>query len=297
MVTRDDIRAIITPAVLDSLFSIRFPCEPDQTPEWRSLSGSPSDANLRRLALPLLQQLSAFGPDPNIFPDLLTVLGSPDQGLFPRHAVALIFLLDQCPRYYYSEGTDARWVSAFFDPLVQRLLDHLLAQPAELQLLGHERWEGFSYSNFLYISSLILTAADHSEDVRRHLDLHDISQERRKEIHAATGIANPFASLIATEGEDPLTFSRWMRAGLPPVADIYEWAYLRLAIVDVHRPVLERFGRYPWRNGSLGRLNSLEEEQFLEESGHFGEVDGETARLIRSDVAEGQWTRLSLLAP
>ena len=42
-----------------------------------------------------------------------------------------------------------------------------------------------------------------------------------------------------------------------------------LSFSRLHRDVVAKFGRFPGRNECYGRRNSIEEETYLEEGGHF----------------------------
>lgn len=61
---------------------------------------------------------------------------------------------------------------------------------------------------------------------------------------------------------------------------------------QIHTPIIAEFGRYPYRNGMLGRHNSSKENKFLEDTNHFAELDAETIRRIRADVDAGRWSPL-----
>jgi len=187
-------------------------------------------------------------------------------------------------------GTDARWTAAFFDQLAQDLLTQLLALPPHLQILCHERWNGLGYADYLWVSALLFTSADHSEELTRHRHLKQLAKQRRAEIEKRTGVKDPFAGKLVTEAQDPTAFSRWMTEGLPQVTDIYQWACLRLAIVSIHLPIIERFGRYPYRNAALGRPNTAAEKDFLSLTNGFGVPDAATADAILADIQADRWT-------
>lgn len=62
--------------------------------------------------------------------------------------------------------------------------------------------------------------------------------------------------------------------------------------MDVHYPPLQKFGRYPYWNGFLGRSNTVEEEEWIKESGLFKGPPSDIKDKIRADVQAGQWTPL-----
>ncbi|KAJ1323527.1 DUF924 family protein [Microdochium nivale] len=299
---------IISRDYLDRLYHLRYPSTQDeaqlvaQIRRWKA--GTPPDISeeLGQLVRPVLKQLSKHQQRWAARPPPVAAALLPADTLDPayiRRAIALVFLLDQCPRMYCSSGAaDARWVGGFFDLMAQELVwNILLSPPADGQLVpildaAHWARVGYTFHEFLYISSLILTAADHSEEIGCHRQLKVIVQTRRRGIHEVTGRHDPYVGLLAAEMDSVYTFSQWMRRGLPDTPSVEEFAYLRLAVIDVHWPIIAKFGRYPWRNGSLGRQNTAEEERFLTETNHFGEASADAAEKIALDVEAGTWTGL-----
>jgi hypothetical protein len=63
-------------------------------------------------------------------------------------------------------------------------------------------------------------------------------------------------------------------------------------IFDAPPPIIEAFGRYPYRNGAVGRESTPTELEWIEKTGHFGEVEPEVAKRIREDVLARRWTPL-----
>ena len=63
-------------------------------------------------------------------------------------------------------------------------------------------------------------------------------------------------------------------------------------IIRVHESIIKDFGRYPYRNGWLGRKEGTEEADFMRRTGESGAADAETARKVREDVEAGRWTPL-----
>jgi hypothetical protein len=71
-----------------------------------------------------------------------------------------------------------------------------------------------------------------------------------------------------------------------------ECVFWFLMLFDVHRPVVEDFGRYPYRNGAAGRESTQLELEWIEKNNHCGDVDAEVAKEIRENVPVGRWTSL-----
>ncbi|KAH7041498.1 uncharacterized protein B0I36DRAFT_345094 [Microdochium trichocladiopsis] len=283
--SRSELSVILGPEVLDELFGLRFPPtanDPDQVLAQATLWSQPGlppdlDSKLRQLTVPILRALSQnYGPDPDTLLSLLIdpmlpattksrapapeassrypVLPSDllDRAYIPR-AVALVMLLDQCPRMYASSGpgTDARWVAHFFDPVAQALVyDVLLSQDWFLNYdgddddsgddkgRGHWANAGYTFQEYLYITALVLTAADHSEDMTRHDALQAILAQRRAAIQHCTGTESPpfFRPPYDDVADETHAFSAWFRRGLPRFATVEEFALLRCATSGLTMP-------------------------------------------------------------
>ncbi|KAJ7452067.1 hypothetical protein B0H11DRAFT_2074105 [Mycena galericulata] len=65
-----------------------------------------------------------------------------------------------------------------------------------------------------------------------------------------------------------------------------------LKLMDVHKPIIDRYGRYPYQNAIRGLESTEEEKAYIEKTGHFGEVPEHIARKVKEDVVEGRWTPL-----
>jgi len=73
------------------------------------------------------------------------------------------------------------------------------------------------------------------------------------------------------------------------MAELLFWLWM---IMDIHWPNIKKFGRYSYANAELGRETTPDEEKWLDETEHFGEVDAETAAKVKEDVLAGRWTPL-----
>ena len=73
-----------------------------------------------------------------------------------------------------------------------------------------------------------------------------------------------------------------------------KFAYWLLALMDVHLPIIEKYGRYPYRNRGAGR-ESREEIEWVRKAEGFGKCGAEVGERTRGDVRElrdGIWTPL-----
>lgn len=296
----------ITGALLDQIFLLRFPWagDPNSAPDlplvlaWTG--GDPTDAqeHLIEIAWPALRPLTyADASTEDVAAELLAIIEqSPDNKRFPR-AVGLVMLLDQCPRMHHANGTNAIWAARYFDPLAQHIVWALFNKPNGESIMSYDAWErlGFSRLHFWVITALIMSAADHSERIEHHRQLQSMVNQRRREIEYVTGGGDHFGKQVS-KANDVLAFSQYMRrprSERPQITSVYDYLYERLMIADMHYPIIEMFGRYPWRNFVLGRENTAAEEEFLDCTGHFGEPSVEVQERLRSQLRN--WKQVPFL--
>lgn len=72
----------------------------------------------------------------------------------------------------------------------------------------------------------------------------------------------------------------------------YTAAFFSLRVDEALAPIVNKFGRFPWRNAVEGRESTAGEVEWIGESGHFGEAGPGVARRVRRDVEAGTWTPL-----
>jgi hypothetical protein len=282
----DVLASVLTPALFSTALELRIPfdkCKPvDPSAVRTSFFGGGFDtASFRKAVLPALKQLAAIGLD--AFPEsLLPYLPAPTDASFPEQAFGLIIVLDQGPRQCF-DGMDDRWTSAYFDVLVQALLAELRALPADQQPWTKERWlhdvgadeSHWFLASFWHEAALALTA---------HV---------RHAVHALTGDADPYqAPEIAHKTRtDPLAFFHTAMARCPPAPlALSALVYWMLMLIETHTPIVRTFGRYPYRNGALGREDTEAERVFMEQTSGFAGVEADVRKRIAEDVREGRWT-------
>ena len=79
------------------------------------------------------------------------------------------------------------------------------------------------------------------------------------------------------------------RAAEISMGDFVSWF---LMIFETHRPIVKLFGRFPARNGILGRETTGKEDEFLERTNRFGCVRKEVEKMVKEDVKNGVWKPL-----
>lgn len=61
---------------------------------------------------------------------------------------------------------------------------------------------------------------------------------------------------------------------------------------DLHKPIIDAHGRYPYRNAIEGRDSTEAELEWVEKTYHFAEASLEVAKRVREDIAAGKWAPL-----
>ncbi|KAL4989113.1 hypothetical protein BDW68DRAFT_196178 [Aspergillus falconensis] len=161
--------------------------------------------------------------------------------------LGLILLLDQLPRNCY-RGAEAALVYTFFDPIsrfiASRALEEGIPSRPEIRYrlaLRHWFYLPFMHSEDLGHQDLVLRCyQDMAEDVRRLLD------------EPAEGV-----------GEKELAYREVLASNREAVkANLAQ----NFKFQKEHHDIIAQFGRYPYRNGVLGRTTTPEEEKFLRET-------------------------------
>jgi uncharacterized protein (DUF924 family) len=265
------------------MFNARIPYPRDTPIDW--LSAMRMDGSLiRDVAIPALKHLSTI--DAATMPDLMTVLPPPESPTFPEQAFGLLLLLDQAPRSLL-DGVNERWQVSFFDPLALTLAKQFEALPENLRPDSKARWIDelrYDFDHWILVKLWFVAVLVHSESTADQ----DIAMARaevmRKEVEAKSGKTDPYRSQMEADAKDTKAFPKRAMAGPPKelgtgMEDFMLWI---LNLLWVHGPIIRAFGRYPYRNGAAGRENTKGENVYMEEIGHFAEMDAETAGRILS---------------
>lgn len=149
-------------------------------------------------------------------------------------ALSMALLLDQMPRNIYRTNPGLRLVYIHYDRMALQLSRALLSPSSPIPRPDlHPLFRMSAGHRMWFYMPLI-----HSEDVSDHDLANDIVSELGKEV----------------EGLDGYEGTRKFLEGFNKSA-------------KEHRHILDRFGRYPHRNGALGRQSTEEEKRFIEEGG------------------------------
>jgi uncharacterized protein (DUF924 family) len=242
-----------------------------------------------------LKPMSTMGLDH--MPDLMQFLPPPEACDFPSKALGLLLLLDQAPRFLFS-GINERWIYAYFDVLASGLARRLFTLPPSLRPDSLKRLmaQGWSFDYSMVARVWLTIALVHSE----RLDDHELQlaavEDMRELVEKHVGRTDPNRTTVEEDSEDVLGLMNV--ALLAPVRygtrmdDFIFWV-LRLFLV--HTPIIRAFGRYPYRNNSVGRVSTEEELQYAEDTDHFLMHDDEwVVKKIREDVEVERWSPLRL---
>ncbi|KAI1850040.1 hypothetical protein JX266_004419 [Neoarthrinium moseri] len=242
---------------------------------------------IRERAWPVLKALSQYGLDQ--VPDMMEFLPPPEDPDFPSQALGLQLVLDQAPRDLL-EGIHNRWTFDYFGDIALRFARQLQALPPHLNPAAWARWrDSASLDYFIFVRLWFGAPLVHHEATPD--EAVAFTEETRRLVEQTLGTRDPHR-------DQPE--KRWDLHGFPRMltekgpsspCGAAEGAFWIACLLDVHRPPLDRFGRYPYRNGFLGRVDTPEEEAWMEKAPMFA-VDPDVRRRIRDDVEAGRWTPL-----
>lgn len=295
-----DISSIITPNLLDKILATKL-LWPKEDPldfkevaaEWSGRAGDP--AIFYNLCVPALKALSIIGLAN--MPNLLDLLPPPESKKFPERALALQQLLDQAPRHF--KGVDKRWCSSYFDSISLDLGHQFAGLPERLQPMRKERWlneVGASFDTWALTQTWFTAPWMHSEDIKDHETGAIMIEAWRQEVEKHSGRTDPYRLDKEKNSKDTVAFSRLHRSGgvlSDPDISMEDFMFWWMLIKDVHKPIIAEFGRYPYRNSTVGIVSTEKEMSWLEETDHFGEPDPVTLKLIEDDIRAGRWTPLN----
>lgn len=303
----EELRSLLTPALLTQLGDA-IPCSKTEPVDFAELtvimktSFFLTDACKRNTARDALLALSRLCPDGTVPPvsklDLMSLLPPVSSPQFPQQCYGMQLLLDQASRMLFS-GISGRWQSGFFGPLARQFAGQWYALPKAQRPDSFARWRddvGATCFDYWLVTRVIWAAPFlHAEDLESQKIGLEMSEETRVAVEAYTGQTDPYRAMRDETMTDDTLFLREVVKGLP-VKDgklsMGEYAFWWCRTLDAHWPIIEHFGRYPYRNAILGRETTEAEMKWLDVTGHFSEASPELAARVREDIAKGRWTPL-----
>jgi hypothetical protein len=290
----EDIHTIITPPLLSRMCRARIPW-----PRTHHISGIElkteffSDdsrfTTAAKDAWPALKALaSQYGPD--TVPDMAGFLPPPEDPRFPEQAFGMHVLLDQAPRILF-RGIDVRWTS-WFDRVARTLYTSYYGLPKRLRPWTSEAWAGSTFEYWVCIASEFNATMAHQESIGdQQLSAVRIEQLRRA-VEGFSGHRDP-----ARDGSSP-PLDEYSLIDIVTHVDLdQDWpfhkaAFFSFRVDDAHGPIIDKFGRYPYRNAIEGRDSTPDELEWIRNTGHFAEARPEVAERVRRDMEAGTWTPL-----
>jgi hypothetical protein len=249
--------------------------------------GNSKAPTISREVWPVLQMISNISDGEIDWMDFLPPVEDPT---FPKQALGLILLLDQAPRSYF-KGIDQRWTTEYFGELsagVVRLLEGL---PADQRPSSWARWDGVAtFEAWVLLRIMFGAPLVHNE--RAADEAVAFTDETRRAIEARFGVRDPLRDQPERRW-DLLGFPKLLKSRGPEApCDVTKGGFWLLELMDVHKPPLDKYGRYPYRNWLEGRDMTPEEEEWLREADFFKPPPEDVIKKIREDVDNGIWSHL-----
>lgn len=305
-----ELRSVLTPELLQGIVDALIPFSKTEPLDYSQVIASLfSDIgpkqdkweSIKPSVWAALKALSHLGVDKADTFNFQEFLPAPEDDEFVYHASGFILLLDQGPRRL-CRGLDARYTDGYFAAYALRLFRYLHQDLSpELRPTSWRRWDkpgaGVSFDYFIFVRDAFGAVVAHNESTAEYsLDFND---ETRVLVEQYCGVRDPRRGGIELQqrswGVDafPDLVADAEAGGLPkgPMG-VAEGSFWVARLIDVHYPVLERFGRYPYRNGAVGRESTAEEEAWIERAKVFPRLPADVRERIRKDVDNGRWSPL-----
>ncbi|KAF7369285.1 hypothetical protein MVEN_00256300 [Mycena venus] len=295
----EDLKRILTADLFHFMVECRIPfskAEPlDFVEVGRDfMSGDFADRCQERAWLALLA-LSRVGLE-NI-PDMMDFLPPPADPDFPVQCLGLQLVLDQAPRSLCSvNSTDGRYVNSYFDPIAQRLVDTWVSLPAKQRPDSWaNRKDSMSLDYWILLRLWLGAPLVHNGTVESQKRALAFTEETRTVVEQLTEQDDPNRADRDTILSDVYAFPRIIMEEGAPVGEgvnVATWSWWALKLMDVHKPIVDRFGRYPYQNAIRGLESTEKEKEWIEKTNHFAEAPPDVAKKVKEDIAQGRWTPL-----
>jgi uncharacterized protein (DUF924 family) len=294
--SNSDLSTLLTPSLFSKVLEKRMPWPKSSTLDFSAVgkaiffASDPNPYEFNDLGFPALKALSDIGVGNLPHLDLMQYLPPPTSPDFPPQALGLQLLLDIGSRSL-CHGMDERYTAGYFDIISRNLALTYLFLPPALQPQSKKRWIGelgASVDYWMVCRIWFITPLIHSDDVAHHSIAYTQTEELRCEVETISGKRDPYRSRKEELDKDIYAFFNMM-VEKPPQGKMEDFMFWFCTVIDVHKPIVEHFGRYPYHNVALGRVSSSEEERGVRETGGWGNASPEVAERIRGDVEGGRW--------
>jgi len=291
------LNTLLTPSLLDKLvnaklpFSMTEPLNFDHVGQQQFRAPPPLPSEISSLVWPVLKTLSKLGL--SSIPNLLQFLPPVTASNFPIQALGLQLLLDQMSRALF-QGIDRRWGPAYFDIISLQYAQTLDALPEHEKPWSWSRWKTFATLDYWVLArTWYICPFVHSDERSSQERALLFTEETRRAVEEETGTIDPYRAERDAILSDMHGVHRMIKEGPPGGGStVYTYAYWMCKLMDIHKPVVDTFGRYPYRNAYFGRENTVEEEAWAEERGGISMPSEELKSWLKQDIDAGVWTPL-----
>ena len=221
---------------------------------------------------------------------------SVDDGDLPAsdRNLGIILTLDQGARYL-CRGINARYAYDYF----QQIPIHTIRYVTDAGMARLRDWEaaGVDKDQAMVRALVMLGVLARSEDPSDHEHYLRIVEALRKEYERLTHTHDPYRSSSSHDIQDVELYGRILEEGPPQWEGVHmtDVIYWLMRVFVSHIAHIRYFGRSPFRNIAVGRLDTDEEVQWLSKVGvHRTQEDEKTRDAIKQDMEQGIWRPLQL---
>lgn len=289
-----DLHSIITRAFLRQMCLARVPWLPTHHISGKELVTEFFSDDYRFLtaakaAWPALKAIShAYGPI--TIPDMTYFLPSPEDPKFPEQAFGMHVLLDQAPRVLF-KGIDGRWTS-WFDKIAGKLYEYYYGLPERQRPWTRGAWAGATFEYWACVAiEFNSTMAHHESTADQQLSATN-TEQLRCAVEDFSGHRDPVRDDSSAPLDEYSMVDIVSHVDLGRDWALHEASFLFFSVDDAHKPIIDRFGRYPYRNAIEGRDSTLDEVEWIQKTAHFAEASPEVAKRVKQDMAARRWTPL-----
>lgn len=172
----------------------------------------------------------------------------------PLEWIQLIILLDQMPRNIY-RGEESKIVFTVFDPIAQHIAQAATAAGAHRHPLVRYRIGQRLWFNMPFM---------HSEDRAMHQKAVELIQSMADDVGDTAKVQKDAEYGTSDQDQEIVKSKAIIESNRDSAVKLCE---SQLQFEVRHKDIIDKFGRYPHRNGPLGRQMTTEEQEFLDGGG------------------------------
>lgn len=172
----------------------------------------------------------------------------------PLEWIHLVILFDQMSRNIF-RGDESSVVFAFFDPIAQHIAQAATAagvhrHPLVRYRIGHRLWFTMPFM--------------HSEDRAMHQKAVELIQGMADDVGDIAGLNQDVRDGAGDHYQELVKCEAIVASNRDAAVKLCE---SQLQFEIRHKEIIDRFGRYPHRNGPIGRQMTTDEQEFLDQGG------------------------------